>query len=151
MKIEDAIKSKFESSQQKAYINLIYTSNEINAVSKKMFKQFDVTLQQYNVLRILKGKYPEAVNPGDIKAVMLDKSPDLTRLVDRLLLKKLVCRETCEKNRRKIDIKISEKGLNFLEETKSEVIQKQGVVTKCLTDQEADLLSDLLDKLRNAL
>ena len=151
MKIEDAIKSKFENNQQKAYINLIYTANEINAVSKKLFKQFDVTLQQYNVLRILKGKHPESVNPGDIKAVMLDKSPDLTRLVDRLLAKDLVSRETCEVNRRKIDIKISEKGLHFLEKTNSKIANNEQFITKSLTDKEADQLSDLLDKLRASL
>jgi DNA-binding MarR family transcriptional regulator len=151
MKIEDAIRSNFENNQQKAYINLIYTANEINTVAKKLFKAFDVTLQQYNVLRILKGKHPKSVNPGDIKLVMLDKSPDLTRLVDRLLSKGLVTRETCEVNRRKIDIKISDKGLAFLLETNSEVITNQNSITKSLTDKEAIQLSDLLDKLRTSL
>tara|TARA_B100000809_G_scaffold256125_1_gene295640 strand:+ start:1145 stop:1600 length:456 start_codon:yes stop_codon:yes gene_type:complete len=151
MRIEDAIKSKFESSQQKAYINLIYTSNEINTVLKKFFKQFDVTLQQYNVLRILKGKHPKSVNPGDIKTVMIDKSPDLTRLVDRLLLKGLVLRGTCEENRRKIDIQISDKGLSFLAKTNDLVAKNQKRITNCLTEVEADQLSSLLDKLRNSL
>ena len=148
MKIEDAIKSKFDSQRQKVYINLIYTANEITAAAKKQFKEVDVTLQQYNVLRILRGKHPESLNPGDIKSVMLDKSPDLTRLIDRLLAKKLVYRATCEDNRRKIDIKISDKGLDFLESISAHVATPQRDKTKNLTEEEASQLSDLLDKLR---
>ena len=148
MKIEVEIKSKFESNHHKAYINLIYTSNEINTASKKVFKQVDLTLQQYNVLRILRGKYPKSINPGDIKAVMLDKSPDLTRLVDRLLIKKLVTRETCEDNRRKIDIKISNKGLEFLKTFDPEIEKNQLSFASNLTDEEANQLSELLDKIR---
>ena len=148
MKIEDAIKSKFESSRQKAYINLLYTANEVTTEAKRFFKAVDVTLQQYNVLRILRGKHPESLNPGEIKSVMLDKSPDLTRLVDRLLAKELVSRGTCEDNRRKIDIKISDKGLAFLDSTNEHVEKSQRAQTKNLTEDEASQLSDLLDKLR---
>lgn len=149
MRIEEEIKqSKFKSNTQKAYVNLIYTANYINSLSKSSFKQFDITHQQYNVLRILRGKYPAALNPGDIKAVMLDKSPDLTRLVDRILKSGLVERKQCDDNRRKVDIRITEKGLKFLERI-DPVLEKNEVMnSENLTEDEAEQLSNLLDKLR---
>jgi MarR family transcriptional regulator, 2-MHQ and catechol-resistance regulon repressor len=148
MKIEDAIKTSFESTRQKAYINLIFTANEVTASAKKRFKEVNITFQQYNVLRILRGKFPESLNPGEIKSVMLDKSPDLTRLVDRLLTKELVERGTCEINRRKIDIKISQKGLNFLSSIDQKVQSVHQAHTLNLTETEAESLSNLLDKIR---
>ncbi len=148
MKIDKEIKSSFQDNHHKAYINLIYTANEVGTLTKKLFKTVDITLQQYNVLRILRGNSPKPLNPGAIKAVMLDKSPDLTRLIDRLLLKKLVVRDTCEKNRRKIDIKITKEGLALLTQLDPLVKKKQEQITEKLTDEEACQLSDLLDKLR---
>jgi DNA-binding MarR family transcriptional regulator len=120
----------------------------VTASAKKKFKEVDITFQQYNVLRILRGKFPESLNPGEIKSVMLDKSPDLTRLVDRLLAKELVERGTCEVNRRKIDIKISQKGLDFLKSIDKKVKGVHEAHTLNLTEQEAETLSNLLDKLR---
>ncbi|MDB4835232.1 MarR family transcriptional regulator [Cyclobacteriaceae bacterium] len=149
MRIEDEIKQKkFDSVYTKAFVNLIFTSNSISDKQKNTFKKAKITHQQYNVLRILRGKYPESLNPGQIKEVMLDKSPDLTRLIDRLLVKELVHREYCKVNRRKIDIKVTEKGLSFLKEIEPEVNSAQQELSQNLTEEEANILSDLLDKLR---
>ena len=149
MRIEEEIKQKkFPSNYIKAYVNLVYTANKITDEQKTFFKKAEVTHQQYNVLRILRGKYPETSNPGEIKSVMLDKSPDLTRLVDRLLAKNLVARESCLDNRRKVDIKITEKGLSFLQDIEPLVNESGSRYNKNLSDTEAILLSDLLDKLR---
>ncbi len=149
MRIEDEIKQKeFKSSYLKAYVNLIYTSNRMVDEQKAFFKKVEITHQQYNVLRILRGKYPESLNPGEIKSVMLDKSPDLTRLVDRLLVKELVERESCQDNRRKVNIKISDKGLKFLEDLEPMIVNATNQYEENLTDEEASQLSDLLDKLR---
>lgn len=147
MKIEEEIRTKFESLQQKVGINIIYTSNWLNDKMNEVFKQFDVTPQQYNVLRILNGSYPKALCAGEIKAVMLDKNPDLTRLSDRLLAKGLIERELNEENRRQVLIKITTKGLELLQEIRP-AIKKQSRSFSNLSDAEANQLSDLLDKLR---
>lgn len=148
MKIEEAIKQKkFKSSYQKATINLIYTSNWLNDQMKQGFKPYDITSQQYNVLRILRGKHPDVCNAGYIKEVMLDKTPDLTRLIDRLLKKKLVTRETCEQNRRRVEIKITEEGLKLIKKIEKE-FDDHDTLMNGISEKEAELLSDLLDKIR---
>ena len=102
MKIEDAIKQKkFDSPLHKATLNLMYTANWLHGEFRDLFKAFDITHQQYNVLRILRGKYPECVNPTEIKEVMLDKNPDITRLCDRLLTMGLINRAIDKMNRRR--------------------------------------------------
>lgn len=148
MKIEDAInQKKFENPYQKAFINLKYTHNWLMDQSKSTFQPFDITQQQYNVLRILRGAYPNVRSAGEIKNVMIDKSPDLTRLMDRLVAKELVDRELCLINRRKVEIKINIKGLNLLDEMDKSVKKSQKVMHS-LTIEEAEELSNLLDKLR---
>ena len=150
MKIEKAIKqSKFESSQQKAVINIMYTANWLRDQQSELFKKHDILPQHYNVLRIIKGKHPEAVSPGDIKEVMLDKGNDVTRLVDKLVKNELVKRDLCENNRRKIDIHITEKGLKFLKELNEPMKKQTSAIKKCLSNKEAEQLSVLLDKLRS--
>jgi DNA-binding MarR family transcriptional regulator len=149
MKIEEAIKQKnFESSFHKAMINLIYTHSWITNKTSETFKEIGITPQQYNVLRILKGKFPKVSTAGEIKEVMLDKTPDLTRLLDRLLEKEYITRTICGDNRRKIDVLITDKGLNLLEKSYPKVKSNQQLLNK-LTEQEAEQLSNLLDKIRS--
>ncbi len=148
MKFEEEIKqSKFDSSTQKAVLNVMFTSNWINALFRDVFKPYDLTPQQYNVLRILRGKHPKSANPGEIKEVMLDKNPDLTRLCDRLCKLDLITRGVDKTNRRKINIKISDAGLELLK-TLDPKIKKMQSSMKSLTEDEANQLSDLLDKMR---
>ncbi len=148
MKFEEEIKqSKFDSSAQKALLNVMFTSNWINALFRDVFKPYDITPQQYNVLRILRGKHPKSSNPGEIKEVMLDKNPDLTRLCDRLCKLDLITRGVDKTNRRKINIKISDAGLELLK-TLDPKIKKMQSAMKSLTEDEANQLSDLLDKMR---
>ncbi len=148
MKFEEEIKqSKFDSSTQKAVLNVMFTSNWINAHFRDVFKPYDLTPQQYNVLRILRGKHPKSANPGEIKEVMLDKNPDLTRLCDRLCKLDLITRGVDKTNRRKINIKISDAGLELLK-TLDPKIKKMQSSMKSLTEDEANQLSDLLDKMR---
>lgn len=149
MKIEKAIKqSKFESPIQKAVINIIYTANWFRDLQSELFKQHDILPQHYNVLRIIKGKHPQSVSPGDIKEVMLDKGTDVTRLVDKLVKRGLVKRSLCEENRRKIDINLTDKGLDFLKTLNDPMRKQYNTIKKQLSEKEAELLSDLLDKLR---
>ena len=104
-------------------------------------------MQQYNVLRILKGQYPEFVPVGDVKAVMLDKNPDLTRLCDRLEEKGLIERNTNPCNRRQVLLRIAQPGLDLLDRSEP-MLYEQAKKLQNLSDEEAETLSNLLDKLR---
>lgn len=148
MKLEDEIKqTRFESGGQKAVINVIFTANWINSQFRNIFKTYDLTLQQYNVLRILRGKYPKSANPGEIKEVMLDKNPDLTRLCDRMCNLGLITRTVDKDNRRKMNIKITQKGLDTLEQAAPELDKLEKELVN-ISESESNVLSDLLDKLR---
>ena len=148
MKIEDAIKQKkFDSPLHKATLNLMYTAYWLHGDFRELFKAFDITHQQYNVLRILRGKYPECVNPTEIKEVMLDKNPDITRLCDRLLLMGLINRAIDKTNRRKMKIIITEKGMALL-------LNIEPVMKARMNDLFAEVMidydkfNDMLDSMR---
>ena len=146
--IEKEIKqSSFQSNLHKAVVNVIYTEGWISSVFRDIFKNYKITSQQYNVLRILRGRFPDSINPSEIKSVMIDKNPDLTRLCDRLLIMGLIDRFIDAENKRKVNIKINEKGLTVLKEI--DPIMSEFTNQKFhLDENEAELLSSLLDKLR---
>lgn len=148
MKLEEAIKQKrFESPQIKAMLNIMYTANWLMGEFRDVYKPFGITPQQYNVLRILRGKHPESVNPSEIKKVMLDKNPDITRLCDRLLAMGLIGRSIDNDNRRKMNIVITEQGLHMLSQIQPILTERQTQILH-RSDINFDLLSDLLDELR---
>ncbi len=148
MKLEDEIKQpKFNSEFQKLAVNIIFTYNWLNNNQLAFFKKYDLTPQQFNVLRILRGQHPETASVSLIKERMLDKMSDASRLVDRLVAKELVERHICPKDRRKADVNITEKGLKLLEE----IDVKLNAVFENLENisiDEAKQLNALLDKLR---
>ena len=145
--LEKEIKSKFNSAQQKAHINIVYTHNWIANKASKVFKEHGITMQQYNVLRILKGAHPKSKTPTEVKEVMLDKNPDLTRLIDRLVKKDLVVRKDCDINRRQVNLAISGKGLGYINKIAPQITEATNFI-HVLSDDEAETLSDLLDKIR---
>ncbi len=148
MKIEEAIQQRKPMMPlQKAMVNLIFTYNRIMDANNAVFKPFQVTAQQYNVLRILKGRHPEPVSVGDVKSVMLDKSPDLTRLCDRLVDKQLIERATNCNNRREVLIQITQKGLGLLDQIEPTFATHYQIWDN-LSAKEYEQLSNLLDKLR---
>ncbi|MCH7535719.1 MAG: MarR family transcriptional regulator [Bacteroidetes bacterium] len=148
MRIEDEIKqNKFRDTHQKAFLNLLFTSKFIETKGKNAMKTFGVTMQQYNVLRILKGKHPALRSAEEIKEVMIDKSPDLTRLVDKLIEKKFVTREVCKENRRKLDIGITRLGLAQIAKLEPTLTAFHNDLKK-ITNKEAEELSRILDKMR---
>jgi DNA-binding MarR family transcriptional regulator len=148
VKIEEELKQdKFTSAVHKAIVNIMFTDGWLSNHLRDVFKDHNLTPQQYNVLRILRGKYPEALNPSDIKAVMLDKNPDLTRLCDRLLTRKLIDRCIDGDNRRKMNIRITEDGLKMLNLIDPIMIDFNEKVST-ISEEEATILSNLLDKLR---
>ncbi len=148
MKLEEAIKQKrFESPQIKAMLNIMYTANWLMGEFRDIYKPYGITPQQYNVLRILRGKHPESVNPSEIKEVMLDKNPDITRLCDRLLAMGLIGRSIDAVNRRKMNIVITQQGLHLLAQIQPLLEERQRVILS-KEGLNYDLLSDLLDELR---
>lgn len=149
MKIEDEIHQKvFKNEWQKATLNLIFTASWLGNKHKEFFKPFGITQQQYNVLRILRGSHPKSISTSVIKTRMLDKNSDASRIVDRLTAKDLVLKKTCPSDRRLVDVTISGKGLRLLEvmDTKIDALDN-GLGS--LTEKEAKILNQLLDKLRS--
>lgn len=148
MSINTAIKqAKFKSELQKAMVNIFYTNNWIRDIQQPIFKAYKILPQHYNVLRIVNGKHPKPVSPGEIKDVILDKGRDLTRLVDKLVSLGYLERQLCSSNRRKMEITIKEAGMRIVDDVEVELTKTMKDKFK-LTEKEALQLSELLDKLR---
>lgn len=149
MKLEQAIKQNDFSQGQRLGLNLIYTFNWIKNRQKEYFDKFDLTAQQYNVLRILRGHFPKSYSTSDIRDRMLDKMSDASRIVDRLLKKSLVERSTNNIDKRLVDIKISKSGIKLLEKMEDSIeVHVQGSF-KNLSIEEQEKLDKLLDKIRS--
>ncbi len=148
MTLEDAIKQKkFGSEYQKLIVNLIYTGNWINEKELILFKKYGLTGPQYNVLRILKGQYPQPATVNLIIERMLDRMSNASRIVDRLERKELVMRKQCKNDRRAVDVIITERGLEVLNKIESKIDLWESSYTN-LSLQEARQMNSLLDKLR---
>lgn len=149
MKLEKEIHmTRFESSEQRTWLNLLITANRTVAAMGYIFKKFGISEQQYNVLRILRGLYPDSGNLFEIRERMIDKSSNATRLVEKLRQKGLVDQKICEKNRRKVDIKITDKGMNLLSEMNPEMSNSISRLFVHLNDAEIQELDRLLEKFR---
>lgn len=147
MRIDDEITSKFEDNYHKATVNIFYTSGWLNNILKCKFEKYNLTHQQFNVLRILRGQYPKPATVNLLKERMLDKMSDASRIVDRLVQKGLVSRCTNTIDRRAVDIRISKCGIKILITMDTE-FEAMDFLKNNLTSEEAGSLSDLLDKLR---
>ena len=149
MRLEDEIQQqKFKSEQQKAVINLLYTSGFLVNLFSDKAKAFDITRQQYNVLRILKGQLPKSASINIIKDRMLDKMSDASRIVERLRIKGLINRQTSSIDKRVVDINITEKGLDLLEKMAPEIDTIDSAF-KDFSDEELVRFNNMLDKLRS--
>jgi DNA-binding MarR family transcriptional regulator len=150
MKLEEEIKqTKFKDIFQKAALNIIFTANWLELRSLKAFKPFGLSSQQYNVLRILRGSNPRPLNLSDIQERMMDKMSNATRLVEKLRQKGLLTRHECPSNRRKVEIAITQKGLDLLAEIDPVLDKHHKEEGQKITPEEAAFLSDILDKLRS--
>lgn len=148
MRIDDEIQStNFEDNYHKVAINISYTSGWLSNYFRLYFDKYNITQQQFNILRILRGQYPKPATINLLKERMVDKMSDASRIVDRLIQKELVSRCTNNKDRRAVDIRISEMGLQTLAKMDQEFKTKD-ILQGNLTEDEAAQLSDLLDKLR---
>ena len=146
---KDILQAKFRNEYQKASINLIYTYNWITERSREFFASEDITPQQFNILRILRGSYPLPLSTLQIRERMLDKMSDTSRIVDRLIAKGLVKKAVCKDDRRLVDIMISDKGKKLLERLDLRQDEMDNIMGN-LSKKEASTLSELLDKIRNA-
>ncbi len=144
---EDIKQSKFKSNRQKALINIMYTNGFLAEKMRDRFAKEDLTPQQYNVLRILRGSNPNPLSTLQIRERMLDKMSDTSRIVDRLVKKKLVAKGVCAHDKRLVDICITEEGLALLHKMDQDEHILDKVLNK-LTEEEALQLSNLLDKVR---
>ena len=150
MQIGEEIKQgKFEDNQQKALINLIFTHNWLKERLSTFLKDFDITVQQFNVLRILNGQYPNGITTGEIRNRMLDKMSDASRLVDRLERCGHVAKEKNVDDRRLVTCVITEQGRDILNQIRSKETELYGPIRTRLSSEEAEVLSNLLDKVRD--
>lgn len=148
MKIEEEIKqTKFKNAFQKASINLQFTAKWLEAAGNDFFKQFGITAQQFNILRILRGQNQNSISAAEIKHRMLDRNSDVSRLLDRLIEKKMVTKTQCESDKRATDVLITPTGLKLLAKIDDRLDEIDSKILN-LTAKEATLLSDLLDKCR---
>jgi len=149
--IEQLIKQpKFSNEKHKAVISLTYSAGLLSGFWEEFFGRFNLTSQQYNVLRILRGQHPNPASIFMIRDRMMDKMSDASRLVERLRKAGFVERSVRKDDRRAVDVIITQKGLDVLQMIDS-LEEKDHKPTKYLTDEEAAKLSELLGKVINAL
>ncbi len=147
---QDIHQSKFRNVHQKAGLNLMYTYGWVMERIKELFATEDITPQQFNILRILRGSHPQPLSTLQIRERMLDKMSDTSRIVDRLITKGLVKKAICKTDRRLVDVLITEKGRKMLERLDLRQDELDNIVGN-LSEKEATTLSELLDKLRGSL
>lgn len=147
VKIEEEIQQKnFDSPQNKVVVNLLFTYGKISTTQHRTLKPYELSVQQFNLLRILRGQSPK---PASIKLLtdrMIDKMSNASRLVDKLLTKKLVERKNSEQDRRQVDILITDKGLKTIET--ASIAMENAMSSINISNEDAEQLSVLLDKLR---
>lgn len=150
MSIETDIKqvTPFKSPYHRVLVNLIYTSNWVINNQMRLIRTYKVSLQQYNVLRILRGQYPNPIRVANITERMLDKMSNASRLVDKLVLKQLVERTECPNDRRAVDVVITEKGLALLTKLDSLMGEWADEQRQKMNEEDAAQLSYLLDQMR---
>ena len=150
MKLEKAIQqSSFTNEDQKVALNFIYTYNFFKENQKIFFNPYKVTPQQYNVLRILRGSAPEPYSTSQIRDRMLDKMSDASRIVDRLVKKKLVLRTTTRADKRLVDVLISPEGLRLLKKIDKHIDNFMSNLFAKLSKKEREEFNRLLDKIRS--
>ena len=146
MELEKEIQqSRFQSQYQKLMLNLLFTANWLNLKQIQLFKPYDISPQQYNILRILRGQYPKAATVSLLTERMLDQSSNASRLVEKL---RLVEREECPEDRRAVNVKITDKGLALLTQL-DPLIKNIEKTMHTISEDEAQKMNDFLDQLRD--
>lgn len=151
MKIDKAIKSSFTSEYHKAHINVLYSASWMSQSSTKLLKPYKISWQQFNILRILRGMHPEPATVKLLTNRMIDKMSNASRLVDKLMKKEYVERQTCTKDRRRVNIAITPLGLDVLAKASSEMEANIEKSMSSITEEEAKELNRILDKMREQM
>lgn len=146
---KDIKQQQFTSENQKLIINLIFTNNWLTEKIRDFLSTADITLQQFNILRILRGSHPQPLSTLTIRERMLDKMSDTSRIVDRLVLKGLVDKKTCPSDKRLVDISITREGKKVLATIDQKEKEVMAVVAN-LNQEEMEILNGLLDKMRGS-
>ena len=146
---KDIQQTRFRNIYQKAAINLIYTVGWMRERTKQFFEAEEITPQQFNILRILRGSFPEPLSTLQIRERMLEKMSDTSRIVDRLITKGLVKKLPCKQDRRLVDVIISDKGKKLLEKM-DQYENEMDAIFGNLSETEAKTLNKLLDKIRQS-
>lgn len=145
---EEIVQRKFKNEHQKAVVNIFFTSNHFSGLYSKMLRPYELTMPQFNILRILRGQYP---NPATIRLLterMLDKMSNASRLVEKLRQKDLVDRDPCAEDRRQVNVKITEAGLDLLKRIDDEMSGIDNQFMGFISAEEAATLNAILDKMR---
>ena len=145
---KDIQQQHFQSESQKAIVNLVYTYHWITEKIKTMLSQDGITMQQFNILRILRGSDPQPLSTLTIRERMLDKMSDTSRIVDRLVLKGWVIKRTCASDKRLVDVSITKEGKRLLEKIDKRM-DEMNVVVSSLSQQDLRRLNELLDQMRS--
>ena len=135
--------------QSTTALNIIYTQSILADRFNEILKPYDLSSEQFNVLRILRGQKGKPANMCMIQERMIAKTSNTTRLIDKLLIKELVVRATCCENRRKVEVNITEKGLDLLAELDPKIVNYENTLINKLTPEQAIILNELLEKIRN--
>ncbi|MCW3116443.1 MAG: MarR family transcriptional regulator [Chitinophagaceae bacterium] len=145
---KDIHQDKFLSEHQRASVNILFTYGWMMERIKKFLKPVDITPQQFNILRILRGSHPQPLSTLQIRERMLDKMSDTSRIVDRLVVKGWVNKASSRKDRRLVDVIISPKGIKLLEKLDARQEELDGILRN-ISVKDAATLSKILDKVRN--
>ncbi|MFO8030599.1 MAG: MarR family transcriptional regulator [Cyclonatronaceae bacterium] len=145
---KEAPLTRYRNERHKAVASFIFTYSNVASRLQKMLGEHNLTLQQYNILRILYRQYPEPSCNSTIRKQMLDARSDITRIVDRLVKEVLAVRKNCRDDRRKVNIFITPKGMELLDEM-DYLNEKMDGIMSCLTDREVAELNRLLEKIRH--
>lgn len=149
MRLEDEIQqSKFKDEYHKLTVNILYSASWISTMNLKVLKIFNLSIQQFNILRILKGRHPEPATVKLLTERMIDKMSNASRLVEKLNQKGLIERQACASDRRQVDIAITAKGIKVVDKATKLLGKEMEATLETLSEKEAAQLNVLLDKMR---
>lgn len=146
---EEIQQSEFSDVYQKLGINILFTAAWFGEMNRIALKDYKISLPQYNVLRILRGQKGQAISVAGLCERMIDKSSNASRIVDKLEIRKLVLRRVCDKDRRQVDVIITEKGSALLEDLDEKVPTFKTIMSKQLSYKDVETLNFALDQIRN--